>query len=334
MIVDQRRSKTQVPKHQTRASSASQKRSGKSVFQSQNDEHGSQDTQSDDDADDSNDDDEDVVDANEHSSHENDDRDEAENENNSGSEDVQYPQSFLTRVQDFTSKATLAQATKKVASLRNQLQQLASVEEQRDLKPEEEEQRWRFNYELRLCKARCDELKRPVSADQETEEEGPASDEEQDEEASGQEPDEQEPDEEEATAKTPSVPAKTARKKRTSKKRDTSPAWVHDSEKWWPIHGIMQEHDKGRWYLIRWQGTDKHGNAWQDTWVRRKNVTPEALDEWTAQKKEKKRLKRAQAAEEVRKKNGVKGKTSKKNGDGDGDDDDRIGGDFHEEEDE
>lgn len=188
------------------------------AFQPQNDEH-----DSDEDDEDSNDDD-DFVDANEHASHGNDEHDQDENEDSGGSDDEPYPESIFQEVLEFTSKATFAQATNKVAKLRNQLQQLASVEEKRDLKAEEERQRRRFNHELRLCKARCDELKRPKFSKQETEEEGLTGDEEADEEESEQELSEQELSEEEPTTKAPSGSAKTARAKKPSRKRDTSPA--------------------------------------------------------------------------------------------------------------
>lgn len=54
----------------------------------------------------------------------------------------------------------------------------------------------------------------------------------------------------------------------------------------WPVEKILGE-KKGR-YLIKWKGEDQDGKPWESSWVSKRDVTDDLIEEWRNKKPSKK----------------------------------------------
>lgn len=61
-----------------------------------------------------------------------------------------------------------------------------------------------------------------------------------------------------------------------------------DSDQLWDVETILNEKNGGRYFLVRWLGTDENGKRWEDSWVPREDVTDDLVQEWKKKKAAKK----------------------------------------------
>ncbi len=64
---------------------------------------------------------------------------------------------------------------------------------------------------------------------------------------------------------------------------------TEDDKDTWPAEEILRE--KNGLYLIKWKGEDPQGNPWEDSWVKKRDVTDDLIQEWNKNNPRKKKRK-------------------------------------------
>ncbi len=64
---------------------------------------------------------------------------------------------------------------------------------------------------------------------------------------------------------------------------------TEDDKDTWPAEEILRE--KNGLYLIKWKGEDPQGNPWEDSWVKKRDVTDDLISRMEQEQSQKEETK-------------------------------------------